>query len=331
MPDLRRIAAGHRRSLTIVAMLLLIGLGFAALERLTQEIHFADVRAAGHALSAGQIALALMFTAGSYWALTFYDVLALQVIGRRLPWRTAALASFTSYTLSHNLGLSLLTGGSARYRIYTAAGLDGPDVARIVAIASGTFYSGVAAVTGIALLCHHGPLTLAGIAIGDGAVHLLGAAVAALVGLTVIACGMIRGPVRLFGFVLPLPNRRQALFQLGVAVLEISFASAALFVLIPGAPPALLPAFVLAYSLGIVAAVVTHVPGGIGVFEAIVLALVPVDRAPLFAALIAYRLVYYLIPLAVGVVMLALHEGARRRRSLKLLARWWRPASRRWR
>ena len=133
MVEVRRWIERYRTPLGVLIVLALIGVGFAALEHLTQEVRFADVQAAMHALSPHRIVLALVATAGSYLALTFYDVLALSVIGRPLPWRTAALASFTSYTLSHNLGLALLTGGSARYRIYTAAGLDGPGVGGTVA------------------------------------------------------------------------------------------------------------------------------------------------------------------------------------------------------
>src|SRR5204862_8307651 len=95
----------------------------------------ADVRAAFYAIDPHQIGLSVLLTIASYIALTFYDVIALRVIGRPLRWRTAAMASFTSYTLSHNLGLALLTGGSARYRVYAAAGLDGPGIARVVAVA----------------------------------------------------------------------------------------------------------------------------------------------------------------------------------------------------
>ncbi|WP_288408776.1 bifunctional lysylphosphatidylglycerol flippase/synthetase MprF [uncultured Sphingomonas sp.] len=321
MAELRRLIERHRTPIGVLVVLALIALGFAALQHLTQEIRFADVRSALHDLSGTKIALALLATAGSYLALTFYDLLALHTIGRPLPWRTAALASFTSYTLSHNLGLALLTGGSARYRIYSAAGLDGPDVARVVAIASGTFWAGVVSVTGVALLLHPGALDLAGLRLSAGEVQFAGWAIAALTVALLGACAVVRAPIRLFAFTLPLPSPGLLLLQIAIALVDIACASAALFVLIPGAAPALLPAFILAYTLGIVAAVVTHVPGGIGVFEAVVLAVVPVDRATLFAALIAYRVLYYLLPLGFGVLVLAWHEGARqRRRSVRFLS-----------
>jgi phosphatidylglycerol lysyltransferase len=307
------LARRYRVALSVAAASTLVVLGFAAMEALTRELSFAVVRATLHALPPWRIAAAIGFTALSYLMLTFYDVLALRIIGRSLPWRTAALASFTSYTLSHNLGLSLVTGGSARYRIYTGAGLDGPDVARVVGIAGATFWTGIVTVAGAALLLRPGAITLADVTVPAAFTHAAGVAVLIAAAGLVALCGRGRGPLRIRRFTLPLPTAGQALAQIGVAVLDIAAAAAALFVLMPDAAPALLPAFILAYALGIVAAVVTHVPGGLGVFEAVVLAVLPGDRAAAFAALIAYRIVYYLLPLAVAVAMLAWREGARRR------------------
>lgn len=310
----------HRRPIVVAVVVALIATGFAALEAMTREIRYADVRAAAAALGGRQVLLALVCTGASYLALTFYDVLALRVIGRTVPWRTAALASFTSYTLSHNLGLSLLTGGSARYRVYTAAGLDGGEVAQIVGLAASGFWAGVLTIAGAAMLLHGGALSIAGVTLAAGTVHAIGAALVLVLAAGVVVAARVPGPVRVLGLSIPLPDAGQWLTQIGVALIDIACASAALFVLIPGASPALLPAFVLAYALAIVAAVLTHVPGGLGVFEAVVLAVVPGDRATLFAALIAYRLIYYLLPLALGVILLAGHEAAQRRALRRIMA-----------
>ncbi|WP_445191664.1 bifunctional lysylphosphatidylglycerol flippase/synthetase MprF [Sphingomonas sp. Tas61C01] len=303
----------HRLALSIAALLLLAVLAIVALERLTQEIRFADVRGAVHALSATQLAAAIGFTALSYLMLTLYDVVALRIIGRELPWRTAALASFSSYTLSHNLGLSLLTGGSARYRVYTAAGLDGPDVARVIGIAGVTFWVGIAAVAGAALLLQGTPIAFAGVVVSTALAHAIGATMIVALVVLVVTCGRRRTPLRVWRFSVPLPTSGQALAQIGVAMLDTAAAAAALYVLVPGATPASFPFFVLAWALGMLAAVVTHVPGGVGVFEAVVLAVVPGDRVAIFAALIAYRVIYYLLPLALAAAMLAWREGVRHR------------------
>jgi phosphatidylglycerol lysyltransferase len=309
----------HRRLIVLAVVIGVIALGFAALNALTKEIRYRDVRAAVHALTPAQIVLALAFTAASYLALTFYDFLALRIIGRPLPWRTAALASFTSYTLSHNLGLSLLTGGSARYRIYVAAGLDGPDVARVVALAAGNFWAGVLTIGGAAMLVHPGRLDFGPVSLAPAATHLGGAAILAFMATLVVVAGRVKGPLSILGLRLPLPRPRDIAAQTGIGFVDLSCAAGALFVLIPATDPAQLPAFVLAYALGIVVALVSHVPGGLGVFEAVVLAVLPIDKATLFAALIAYRLVYYLLPLVIAALLLVWHEGTRSRRMAMLV------------
>lgn len=319
MADPLALVRRYRIALTIAATLVLVVLGVAAMEALTRQITFAQVRAALHALAPARIAMAIALTAGSYLALTFYDVLALRIIGRPLPWRIAALASFTSYTLSHNLGLSLLTGGSARYRIYTRAGLDGPDVARVIAVASATFWTGIVIIAGAALLVRPGELAIGGLVIPPATLHIAGTLILAAAALLVGLCARTHGPLRLWRFHLPLPSVGQAMAQIGIALLDTSAAAAALFVLVPDATPWLLPAFILAYALGIVAAAVTHIPGGIGVFEAVVLAVLPGDRTTALAALVAYRVIYYLVPLGAAITLLALREGMRHRRRA---ARW---------
>lgn len=314
MAKLIAFIRGHRAAMTVAVVGLLVALGLTALHALTATLRLSDIRAAFHAISSTQIGLALACTALSYFALTFYDVLALRVIGRPLPWRTAAIASFVSYTISHNLGLSVVTGGSARYRIYSRAGLDGGDIARVIAIAGTTFWMGVLAITGIAMVSHGGVLVFAGMMLAPTVTHGIGAAIIAAALGFILLCSFGPPQVPLGGWTMPLPRAETALAQIGIAGVDLAAAGAALFLLIPGADPSLLPSFILAYGLGIIATVVTHVPGGLGVFEAVVIATVPADRPAIAAALIAYRIIYYLLPLAFGVVMLAVQEGRERRR-----------------
>ncbi|WP_176592108.1 bifunctional lysylphosphatidylglycerol flippase/synthetase MprF [Sphingobium sp. EM0848] len=296
--------------LTVAVMLAVAALGLVALHGLLAEVRLKDIRHAVHMIAGWRLGGALALTAASYVALTFYDYVALRIVGRPLPWRTAALASFCSYTLSHNLGLSLLTGGSARYRIYTAAGLEGGDIARIIASAGLSFWGGVFVLAGLLMAVHPADITLMGVTFAPVLQRLAGGAIllAALVGL--IAAGKEGSAPRIFGWMLALPTRGQALAQIGVACIDLAAASAALFILVPGIAPALYPTLFLAYALAIIVTLVSHVPGGLGIFEAVIVATLPdVDRPSLLAALIAYRLIYYLIPLMLGVIAIALHEG----------------------
>jgi len=299
----------NRTLASIAGVLLLAALGFYALHRLLAEIHLRDLRAALRAMQGWQLIAAFGLTSASYLLLTLYDALALRIIGKPLPWRTAALASFASYTLSHNLGMALLTGGSARYRIYSAKGLAAADIARIIATASMTFWMGVIAVSGAALMLHPVVLALGPLHIPADIQRWCGFGIlAAMAGLLFLA----RKPgqsLRLLGWSLPLPTAGQAAAQVLVAGLDLAVASAALFVLVPGADSQIFPAFFLAYALAIIAALITHVPGGIGIFEAVIIAALPkVDKTALLAALVAYRAIYHLLPLLLASILLAIHE-----------------------
>ena len=310
-----RILNGAKRNSTVLALAATVTiafLGFFALQHLLLEVRPTEVKSAIESLSLWQITGALAFTVVSYLTLTLYDVLALRIIGKPLPWRTAALASFTSYTLSHNLGVALLTGGSARYRVYSAAGLDTGDIARVIATASFTFWSGIFVMASAALAIHPGTVAIGAYVVPVGLQRIVG-----LVFLTaaavLVAVADTRGrtkAISIWSWSLPLPSRRQALAQIGVAGFDLVLASAALFVLVPGESASFFPIFFLTYALAIIVALITHVPGGIGVFEAVFVACLPTANKPeLFAALIAYRIIYYLLPLALGAILLAWHEG----------------------
>lgn len=307
----------NRTAISIGFVLLLAAMGFFALHRLLLEVRFHDVRAAFHALQPWQIGTALGLTATSYFLLTLYDVLALRIIGKSLPWRTAALASFTSYTLSHNLGLSLLTGGSERYRVYSASGLETADIVRIIATASMTFWSGVIVMAAAAFAIHPVYLALGPVLVTPGLQRLFGLAVLALTALLVFKARTPGQSLRIFGSTLPLPSAGQVIAQVCLAGLDLMVASAALYILVPGVSAQMFPLFFLSYTLAIIVALVTHVPGGIGVFETVMIAGLPhVDKSALLAALVAYRVIYYLVPLLVAAVLLAVHEQRRWRRPL---------------
>ena len=283
-----------------------------ALHHLLTEVRLDDVRRALRDVPPGRIVLALALTAASYGLLTLYDVIALRIVGRPLPWRTAALASFTSYTLSHNLGFGALTGGSARLRIYTAAGLSSAEVVSVVALAGVAFWSGVGVTVGAALIAAPGASVLSGLELSPGATRVIGLGVLALFAAALGWLRFGRRPTRLGRWRLALPSARQLGAQTAVSALDLLAASAALLVLVPAAGVQSLPTFFLGYALAIVVALVSHVPGGVGVFEAVMIAALPEEgRSQLFAALILYRVVYYLVPLALAALLLVRHERRR--------------------
>ena len=299
----------HRRgTLIALAVLVVAVLGFAAIHKLTAEIRLSEVRAAFSALGWPQLSVSIGLTVVSYIALTFYDSIALQVIGHPLRWRTAAVASFTSYTISHNLGLAMLTGGSARYRVYSRAGLDEAAVARVVLIAGVTFWAGVITVACLSMAIHPGMLPIVDWTMPPLLERGIGIIIPVIM-LGIVLRHRQGGSIGLLGWRLPLPNWRQALALLLVSTVDLAAASAALFVLLPNASPELYPVLFLGYAVAIVVALISHVPGGLGVFEAVIIATMPQDNATVLAALLAYRIIYYVAPLIVAAVLMAFHEG----------------------
>lgn len=304
-----------RIALSVGIVLILAALGFSALAHLLREVHLHDVRHAVAQIGPERFIAALVFTCASYLALTLYDALALRAIGRPLPYGVAALASFTSYTLSHNLGLSLLTGGSARYRVYSAEGLAIGDVARVIAIASLAFWGGVFALAGGMLALSPDRISLGPLDFPPVLWRAIGIAVLAGLATLILWAGRDGRHLRVLRWQLPIPGYRLALAQIAVAALDLATASAALFVLVPDVTLAAWPTFFMGYTLAIIAVLITHVPGGIGIFEAVMVAALPgAARPELVAALIAYRLLYYVLPLLVAGLIVAAQEGRRWRR-----------------
>ncbi|MXP25124.1 bifunctional lysylphosphatidylglycerol flippase/synthetase MprF [Altererythrobacter indicus] len=302
--------ASHRKKIEIGVALLVAALAIGALNHLLAELSWVHVRAAIADIGPARIGIAIALTAASYILLTFYDVLALHVIGRPLPYRSAALASFTSYTLSHNLGLALLTGGSARFRVYNQAGLSAGEIARVILLAGLSFWLGVTVLGGAALAWTGGAQT--NLPISGSLAQYIGIAVVLSVIAIIVWCGRQGRTLRIWSWRLPLPPARIAIAQVLVSAADLAVTSAALFVLLSDIAPSLFLPLFLAYILAIIISLVSHVPGGLGIFESVMLAMLPeVGRPELFAALLVFRAVYYLLPLLLAVALLAFSERKR--------------------
>lgn len=297
---------------TIAAALLVALLAAAALRTVIVEIRPGEVAAALAATPRARIAMALAFTVASYLLLTFYDTIGLGVIGKPLPWRVGAVGALTGQALGYNLGFALVTANAARYRRYSRAGVSMGEVMQLGAITSIAFWSGVAGLAGIALL-----VAPAAVPPGGNLIAARGLAILLLLAAAAVPLAPLAG-VRRIGWSavrFPLPDGRAAMALALVSVAELLAAAAALFALLPGGTAAGFPVFLLAYALAIALGTASHVPGGLGVFEAVVIAAHPGDRPALLAALILYRLIYYLLPLAIAVAVIAGREaqGLRRR------------------
>ena len=255
------------------------------------------------------VAIAAGFVAAAYFTLTFYDLFALRTIGRRdVPYRVAVLAAFTSYSIGHNVGASVFTGGAVRYRIYSAHRLSAVEVAKLCFVAGLTFWLGNAAVLGLGI--SYAPSAASAI---DHLPTWLNRtlAIVTLAALLIYVAWVWRTP-RIIGrqnWEVALPNGPLTLVQIAIGIIDLACCAAAMYMLVPDEPyigfVVLAVIFVAATLLGFA----SHSPGGLGVFDAAMLiALWQYDKEDLLAGLLLFRLLYYLTPFALALALLGVRE-----------------------
>lgn len=314
------LISANRERLRLIGTCLsiaLLAISLIVLARTMTGLNWRDLGSAFEATGADQIVLALFFTGCSYLALTGYDAIALKQLKLRVPYKTTALASFTSYAISFTLGFPLITGGTVRYWIYSQAGLSAGRVASLTIIAGVTFWLGMGVVIGFSLVFAPGMIapfdhlsTLLNILIGIGVLAVIGSY------LLWVSRGHRR--TRVQGLTLELPGFGLTLGQLVLGVIDLCCASSALYALLPaGTKMAFIP-FAATYVFGSLLGIASNAPGGIGAFELTILKAVPAPtQEGLFASLLLFRAIYYLIPFVLALALIGAYEGLRRWTSLR--------------
>jgi uncharacterized membrane protein YbhN (UPF0104 family) len=291
-----------------------VGLAAFLLIRTLSGYSLADIQKAIAAIPTPDLLLALLFAAMSYLCLTFFDYLGLHYVGRKLSYWQAAWASFTALSLGHNIGFAGASSGAIRYRFYARWGLKLSDVARLVVFCGITVALGLATLGGIAMLVQ--PRIAQGLSgLPPAAVSGLGAGLLALPCLYVALSAAVAGPIRIARWTLPLPPVRIAAVQIALGTVNYLCVAGCLYAVLRAAPKADYFATASAYVIGNVAAILSHVPGGIGVLEAVVGYLMP--GAAVIGGLVMFRTIYYLVPLAFGLVSFFLAELLLTRRATK--------------
>ena len=290
-------------SLTIIAVALVV------LYRILHNLNLNEVVAALHKVESGHIALSALAVAAGYFTLTFYDLFALRTIGAHsIPYRIAALGAFTSYSVGHNVGASAFTGGAVRYRVYSSQGLDAIDVAKICFIAGLTFWLGNAAVLGLGIAYH----PEAASAIDQLPPSLNRVLAAVILAVLVGYVAWVWNGRRVIGrreWKVALPGGPLTLLQIVIGIVDLCCCALAMYLLLPDQPAidfvTVAVIFVTATLLGFA----SPSPGGLGVFDAAMLvALWEFNKEELVAALLLFRLLYYITPFALSLVVLGIRE-----------------------
>ena len=320
-PPSQRAVLLRRMSGPLLAVGMLC-LALWALHLLARDVNYHQVRQYVHSISHARLGLAGLFTLLGFMVMTLYDRFALASIGRPLPWRRVSLISFVSYAFSNAVGMSLLVSGSIRYRFYIQNGLSTGEVARVVLFCTLSFWLGLLALTGVTLLLVPLPASLPLAGFG----RPLGLLLTAIPLVWITAGALRRRPLRIGRWQLRLPSLMVAVRQVLVGALDWGLAAAVLYVLMPEQLDSGFAHFLAIFVIAQIAGLISHVPGGLGVFEALMLAGFgatgnPALTAPILGALAAFRVIYYLLPLCSATV-LVLQREARGLRQKSLWSPW---------
>jgi len=286
----------------------LFALGIFALYHLLKPVNFKDVMMQVRDTPRHIIAVSLLAMFTGYAALIGYDWSALRYLEKKLPFPVIITGGFLGYALGNTIGAGPVTGGAVRYRIYASLGLTGYDIAAIAVFGSAAFGLG-ASIIGFGALAYHPDALQSLTTVSPQMLRWIGIG-ALVVSLGLLAALALRtSEVQIGGHSFKTPSIGLLSGQLLFTAIDIFMAATVLYLLLPPSDLGF-ATFLAVFAAAILAGVASHVPGGVGVFETIIItalpASVPVEQAA--AGLLLYRLIYYLVPFALALVLLALSE-----------------------
>ena len=278
----------------------IVGAGYL-LYRTWSQYAFDDVMRALKSIPKSNLALGLFFAACSYLCLACNDWLGVRYAGKPLPFRQTALASFAGLSIGHNVGLAALSSGAVRYRFYSRWGLGAEEIARIILFCGVTVGLGLSTLGAVGL--HLRPDDAARMTgLDPASISVIALLCLAFPIVYLVLSATVRRPLRIRHWSFRLPRPALAVGQVVVGTVNFAFVAACLHRMLAILGDASYLKVATASITANIAAIISHVPGGLGVLEATIVHVLP--GAESIAAVIAYRVVYYFIPLAIGVPLL---------------------------
>ena len=299
-----------------LAALIVLGAAGYVLHDEFARLRLPDILVHLRSIPRAHVLAALALTAGSYCLISGYDVLALRYVRKRLHYGRVLFTSFIAAVFGHNLGFAAVTGGAIRLRLYTVAGITAVEVATITVFYSLSIALGLTCIAGLSLVFAPGAAAAA-LHLRTEWTRLAGAVLLGAVAAYVLWAGLSRRAIEIRGWALRAPGFALGGAQTLLSVLDLCVEGSVLWWLLPPAAHIGLVPFMGSYVIALSAGIISHVPGGIGVFETVML--LALHNAPadsVLGALLAFRAVYYLAPLLVGAALFAYQELTARRHDL---------------
>lgn len=307
--------------------LFIFTLAIKALYRLTHTIHLGDVVNAIEQIPTIHLIIAFFVVAFGYLLLTLYDFIALKQIQQKVPYARVALTAYTAYAISHTVGANVITASGIRYRFYTMSGLKSSEIANIVWLVSMAFSFGISTLVGLSLTVSP-EITLRllsnldrSLGFFDNAIYIqaLGVTMLTIIMGLILWSGKTGKHLIINGWRFDLPPAKILFQQIIIAILDLSTVALVLYLLLPAHAHITylqtFSAFIQSMAIGIL----SHVPGGLGVFEVTMLASFPkVDKAQMLGALLIFRIYYYILPFIFAILLLGAYETRRYLRKVEV-------------
>ncbi len=311
--SLRRAAGPSRKTLWLWlrrgAIVAVVSLAATLLYRSLSRYDAGDLIASVLSVPVPGLLAAVAWAAASYLCLTGFDWLGLRYAGRRLAYRKVALASFVSLSLGHNIGFAGLSSGAIRYRYYSREGVTAVEVAKLVVFCGATVGLGLVTLAGVAMAVRPEEAE-AVMRIGRSGLFALAAACLSVPLLYLGLAWMVRTPLRVHRWTVEMPSAKLALAQIVLGTTNFACVAACLHQVLEISSDVTYFATASVYVLANTAALISHVPGGLGVIESVTVYLVPGDDV--LPMVLVFRFVYFLIPLSIGGTLFAATEIRRR-------------------
>jgi uncharacterized membrane protein YbhN (UPF0104 family) len=285
------------------APVVLVAIAALVLWRALHRLSLGEVAGAMERWGWRRVAAALGLAFCGYGLLAANEQFALRWAGARVRILDGMTASFITYAFANNLGMGVLMSGALRASIYGRHGVGLTQVAKLTAYGAFTFALGAGALGGWSFLTAP-DAAFAALGLDSRLGRLIGGLLAAWPVAYIVACALLRGSVSLFRHEFQLPKAGYALLQLMFGLADVTVNASIIWTLLGAAAPRY-ATFLGGYLVSVVAGLLSGVPGGVGIFEGVMLTLLPgVDPAALTASLLGYRLFYYITPLGAGAVVL---------------------------
>ncbi|AUB35588.1 Lysylphosphatidylglycerol synthetase/glycosyltransferase AglD [Nostoc flagelliforme CCNUN1] len=298
-----------RFNVSYLLSLLLLALCIWAIANELRAYNYQDILHSLASIPKRRLSWAIGLTILGYSVMAGYDILGFYYVDRTLLWNKIALTNFISSAFSNTIGFALLTGSAIRYRFYTGWGVPGVAIAQIIAFVNFTFWLGMLTLAGVIFLTN--PLSIpTQIHLPFSTVRPFSFIFIFLLVIYLLGSIFIRQTLTIRGHIFRFPNFSISLAQIAISSLDWVLAAAVLYVLLPINSSLSYADFLGVYLLAMVAAIISNIPGGLGVFETIILLLLSskISAAKILGSLLAYRGIYYFMPVFLAGGLLSIFE-----------------------